>query len=115
MGTPKEISARQDEQIDTEKKAGINQAVEETNDDLVSEEKNSENFQNGVQRVKAITSVWSTKTMVLMFIPLYLDSFVDAFIVSIQTVLDLYNTSSLIKTQFESSTGALFAYVYSII
>ena len=69
MGTPKEISARQDEQIDTEKKAGINQAVEETNDDLVSEEKNLENFQNGVQRVKAITSVWSTKTMVLMFIP----------------------------------------------
>jgi len=49
-------------------KVGINQAVEETNDDLESKEKNSENFQNGVQRVRAITSVWSTKTMVLMFI-----------------------------------------------
>jgi len=68
MGTPKDTSSRQDGQMDTEMKVGINQAVEETNDDLESKEKNSENFQNGVQRVRAITSVWSTKTMVLMFI-----------------------------------------------
>ncbi|OQE26842.1 hypothetical protein PENSTE_c005G08780 [Penicillium steckii] len=93
MGTPDEASPREDRRSDPEKQNEINHVVEETNDDSEIKEKDSANFQNGVQRVRAITSVWSTKTMILMFILLYLVSFVDAFIVSIQTTLNPYITS----------------------
>lgn len=68
MGTPDEASPREDRRSDPEKQNEINHVVEETNDDSEIKEKDSANFQNGVQRVRAITSVWSTKTMILMFI-----------------------------------------------
>lgn len=68
MGTPDKASPREDRRSDPEKQNEINHVVEETNDDSEIKEKDSANFQNGVQRVRAITSVWSTKTMILMFI-----------------------------------------------
>ncbi|KAI9155166.1 MFS siderochrome iron transporter [Paramyrothecium foliicola] len=54
----------------------------------------SEEFQGGVQRVRAITSIWGWKTMWLMFSLFYLVSFADALLVSIQGSLNPYITSS---------------------
>lgn len=54
---------------DTEKMAGVHQSVNPSVDDKASlSSQDSANFQGGVQRVRAITSAWSTKTLVLMFI-----------------------------------------------
>ncbi|RYP39876.1 hypothetical protein DL767_001995 [Monosporascus sp. MG133] len=54
----------------------------------------SDEFQEGVQRVRAITTSWSKTTLWVMFILLYLVSFVDAVLVSVQSSLNPYVTSS---------------------
>ena len=56
---------------DAEKMGGFDfhQGVGNPSDDKVSlSDQDSHDFQGGVQRVRAITSTWSTKTLVLMFI-----------------------------------------------
>lgn len=64
-----EISQIKGPQQDAEKGVVVNQAVRETDDHLdLPERKNSGDFQGGVQRVRAITSVWSTTTLVLIFV-----------------------------------------------
>ncbi|RYP93453.1 hypothetical protein DL770_000496 [Monosporascus sp. CRB-9-2] len=54
----------------------------------------SDEFQEGVQRVRAITTSWSKTTLWVMFVLLYLVSFVDAVLVSVQSSLNPYVTSS---------------------
>lgn len=70
MSVPKEISLGQSvpDSTDAEKAVGVNHVVHETDDNLYMERKDSDNFQGGVQRVRAITSIWSAKTMALTFI-----------------------------------------------
>jgi hypothetical protein len=47
----------------------LNQAPNDRSDDKASiSDADSAEFQGGVQRVRAITASWSTKTLVLMFI-----------------------------------------------
>jgi cobyric acid synthase len=56
---------------DAEKMEGfdVHQGVDNPSDDKASmSDRDSRDFQGGVQRVRAITSTWSTKTLVLMFI-----------------------------------------------
>jgi hypothetical protein len=48
-------------------KAGIQQVVDEDDKASISD-KDSADFQGGVKRVRAITSSWSTKTLVLVFV-----------------------------------------------
>jgi hypothetical protein len=55
---------------DAEKMEGfdVRQGVDNPSDEASMSDRDSRDFQGGVQRVRAITSTWSTKTLVLMFI-----------------------------------------------
>lgn len=69
MVSSSQISPAPSAQGDAEKGTAVNGVVNETGDNLDSpERKDSDGFQNGVQRVRAITSVWSKKTLVLTFV-----------------------------------------------
>ncbi|PVI01015.1 putative transporter [Periconia macrospinosa] len=61
------------------------------------ESEKSETFQNGVERVRAITTIWSKATLISMFVLLYLISFVDMLQNYIDTALNPYITSSFGK------------------
>ena len=52
--------------FDIEKKGHAN--LHDTTSDGDSKSVESETFQNGVQRVRAITEIWSKKTLISMFI-----------------------------------------------
>lgn len=55
-------------QIDPEKNAvATNEPQELNGDEKKYDTDGSENFQDGVNRIRAITSVWSTKTLILVF------------------------------------------------
>ncbi|KAF1957683.1 siderophore iron transporter-like protein mirB [Byssothecium circinans] len=54
----------------------------------------SEEFQNGVERVRAITAIWGKKTLITMFVLLYLIAFIDMLQNYIDTALNPYITSS---------------------
>lgn len=55
--------------IDTEKNVPHNDAVFEVNNDQKQDsDGESEDFQEGVRRVRAITSVWTKQTMITMFV-----------------------------------------------
>ncbi|CAG8128411.1 unnamed protein product [Penicillium salamii] len=86
-------------EIGDAEKAGARQVVEHgvEHDQASISDKDSADFQGGVQRVRAVTSSWSKKTLVLMFILLYLVSFVDALLVSVQGALNPYITSEFGK------------------
>ncbi|KAL4890283.1 major facilitator superfamily domain-containing protein [Aspergillus ambiguus] len=73
---------------------GTNEFLPGNSDDS---DKDSTDFQDGIQRARAITSTWSKKTMWTMFILLYLVSFVDYLLVSIQGALNPYITSEFHK------------------
>jgi hypothetical protein len=54
---------------DTEKMAGFHQSMNDRSEDKMElSDRDPSEFQGGVQRVRAITTAWSTKTLVLMFI-----------------------------------------------
>lgn len=57
-------------EIGDAEKAGARQVVERgvEQDQASISDKDSADFQGGVQRVRAVTSSWSKKTLVLMFI-----------------------------------------------
>ncbi|CAI7678625.1 unnamed protein product [Penicillium pancosmium] len=94
MVASEEIAMRKDSQEDAEKAVVVNQVVRDNDFHLdIPEREDSDGFQGGVQRVRAITSVWSTKTLILTFVLLYLVSFVDALLTSVQTSLNPYVTS----------------------
>ncbi|OAX82443.1 hypothetical protein ACJ72_03205 [Emergomyces africanus] len=57
----------------------------------------SEVFQAGVKRVRAVASVWSKRTLWLTFGLLYLVSFVDMLLTSVQFALNPFITSSFDK------------------
>ncbi|KAK7217856.1 hypothetical protein V2G26_005859 [Clonostachys chloroleuca] len=57
----------------------------------------SQDFQDGVQRARAMTSVWTNKTLISMFVLLYLVSFIDILLQSVQSSLNPYITSSFGK------------------
>ncbi|KAL5342240.1 major facilitator superfamily domain-containing protein [Aspergillus crustosus] len=64
-----------------------------SNDEAFDSDANS-SFQEGVQRARAITSVWSKTSLVTMFCLLYLVSFVDYLQNSIDATLNPFITSS---------------------
>ena len=55
---------RPSKDMDIEKNPNLHSA----NSDDETKSVESENFQNGVQRVRAITEIWSKKTLITMFI-----------------------------------------------
>lgn len=65
---PQTAAHRTEAGIDYEKNIAYDNGAQEVNHDTKQEsDAESENFQGGVQRVRAITSVWSKKTMIIMF------------------------------------------------
>ncbi|KAK7403516.1 hypothetical protein QQX98_010694 [Neonectria punicea] len=99
---PQPVSAtRLSIEPDMEKHAAteINAEVHDTehDDQKTDSDADSATFQPGVERVRTITSVWSKKTLWLMFALLYLVSFVDTLLVSVQGSLNPYITSSFQK------------------
>ncbi|KAB8234512.1 major facilitator superfamily domain-containing protein [Aspergillus alliaceus] len=100
---PKSIASNHVEPVggardDTEKNEVVDRiTLEPVGNNVSITEKDSTIYQGGVQRVRAITSVWSKNTMWLMFGLLYLVSFVDMLLVSVQTSLNPYITSSFHK------------------
>ncbi|KAM3559340.1 hypothetical protein MY1884_003526 [Beauveria asiatica] len=68
--------------------------VREVNENEPTSEAGSIHVQDGVRRVEAITTVWSKKTMTVMFVLLYLVSFVDTLLQSVQGALSPYVTSN---------------------
>jgi hypothetical protein len=53
---------------DIEKNAGARFHAHEARSDAETKSVESEQFQNGVQRVRAITEVWDKKTLIIMFV-----------------------------------------------
>ncbi|KAJ0160147.1 Siderophore iron transporter mirB [Colletotrichum tanaceti] len=96
MATIEPQTGRQEAGADIEKSHAIDNGVREV-DEKNTSDVDSEVFQPGVQRVRAITSVWTKKTMIIMFCLLYLVSFVDALLQSVQGNLNAFITSSFSK------------------
>ncbi|CAO2655514.1 Nn.00g043170.m01.CDS01 [Neocucurbitaria sp. VM-36] len=71
--------------------------VHETNSDGETKSIESENFQSGVRRVRAITDIWGKKTLITMFIFLYLIEFVAFLQNAVFSSLDPFITSSFDK------------------
>ncbi|KAL5365589.1 major facilitator superfamily domain-containing protein [Aspergillus floccosus] len=83
---------------DMEKSAAPAEGVREfPPGNLSDSDQASTDFQDGIQRVRAITSTWSKKTLWIMIILLYLVSFVDYLLVSVQGALNPYITSAFHK------------------
>ncbi|KAH7324234.1 siderochrome-iron transporter MirB [Stachybotrys elegans] len=79
--------------------------VVETAPTKESDDAASEQFQGGVQRVRAITASWSPATMWIMFVLLFIVSFVDMVVVALQSSLDVYITSQFGAHGLLASTG----------
>ncbi|KAF9892060.1 hypothetical protein FE257_002466 [Aspergillus nanangensis] len=94
---PTSPSDRVSEEIHTSKDVDYEKNAVATGGELSDSDGNSAHFQEGVERVRGVTSVWSKKTMVLMFILLYFVSFVDWLLVSVQGALNPYVTSEFQK------------------
>ncbi|EGY22015.1 siderophore iron transporter mirB [Verticillium dahliae VdLs.17] len=107
------VAGAGNDNIDIEKSVAANQAVDEMpHDDLKADsDADSANFQGGVRRVRAITTVWSKKTLWLMFALLYLVSFVDQLTVSITYALNPYITSSFGKHGLLATVGIVSSIV----
>ncbi|KAJ4247424.1 hypothetical protein NW762_013099 [Fusarium torreyae] len=80
---------------DEEKNAAIPQTVASgVQADTDSNFESDGEYQEGVERVRAITSVWTKKTLISMFLMLYLISFVDMIMNYVDSALNPYITSS---------------------
>ncbi|CZS99586.1 hypothetical protein WAI453_002435 [Rhynchosporium graminicola] len=90
---------------DIEKIPASNNGNEFFYDEKLEEVEGSTHKQDGVKRVEAITSVWTKKTLVLMFILLYLVSFVELLMSSINSNLTAYVTSDFASHGLLGATG----------
>ncbi|KAH6683709.1 siderophore iron transporter mirB [Plectosphaerella plurivora] len=78
-----------------EKNVGFNNDAQEINrDEKQYDTDGSDNFQEGVNRMRAITSVWSKRSLICMFILFFVCSLADALVVSVHYALNPYVTSS---------------------
>ncbi|PVH77133.1 putative transporter [Cadophora sp. DSE1049] len=95
-----------DSTVDIEKNPANDENVNEVMyDEKLDSEDGSTHKQDGVKRVEAITTVWTKKTLVLMFILLYLVSFVELLMSSINSNLTAYVTSAFYSHGLLGATG----------
>ncbi|KAI0139403.1 MFS general substrate transporter [Hypoxylon sp. NC0597] len=92
------------EQEDSEKKISGDGNVKELGDTPESDG-SSTHKQDGVKRVEAITTVWSKELLIVMFILLYIVTFVDMLLQSVQSNLVPYVTSAFNKHGLLATTG----------
>ncbi|XXH00126.1 hypothetical protein Hte_006468 [Hypoxylon texense] len=91
---------------DVEKKTPGDFDINEMSDDRKDEsDASSELKQDGVKRVEAITTVWSKELLVVMFVLLYIVTFVDTLLQSVQGNLVAYITSAFHKHGLLATTG----------
>ncbi|KAH7093400.1 major facilitator superfamily domain-containing protein [Paraphoma chrysanthemicola] len=81
-------------EYDIEKSAQPTSHGVDNGSDSFKPDTDSEKFQDGVQRVRAITDIWSKQTLILMFIFLYLIEFVAFLQNAIDAALNPFITSS---------------------
>ncbi|CAE6996398.1 hypothetical protein P3342_000373 [Pyrenophora teres f. teres] len=84
-------------EMDVEKNVDSNVHAHEMGSNGDDKSVESETFQNGVQRVRAITEIWSKQTLIAMFIFLYLIQFVAFLQNAIDAALNPFITSSFGK------------------
>ncbi|GJC83247.1 MFS siderochrome iron transporter 1 [Colletotrichum liriopes] len=98
MATIEPQTGHQSAGAEIEKSPAFDNGVTEVQNDKPHEsDVDSVDFTPGVQRARAMTAVWSKKTMYLMFSLLYVVSFIDALLQSVQGNLNPYVTSSFNK------------------
>jgi MFS family permease len=84
--------------VDMEKnETGVNTHAHEAGSDAETKSVESETFQNGVQRVRAITEIWDKKTLITMFVFLYLIEFVAFLQNAMDSSLGAFVTSTFGK------------------
>ncbi|KAH6865955.1 major facilitator superfamily domain-containing protein [Alternaria rosae] len=91
---PVEGFGRPSRDIDMEKNGHQAFNAHETGSDGETKSVESENFQNGVQRVRAITEIWSTPTLITMLVFIYLIEFVAFLQNAIDAALNPFITSA---------------------
>ncbi|KAI8935593.1 hypothetical protein NX059_008159 [Plenodomus lindquistii] len=94
---PAEGFGRPSKEIDIEKSNSPAVDARDSHSDSDAKSVESEKFQNGVQRVRAITEIWDKKTLIAMFIFLYLIEFVAFLQNAVDASLNPYITSSFDK------------------
>ncbi|KAI0196369.1 siderochrome-iron transporter MirB [Astrocystis sublimbata] len=75
----------------------------------------SEHKQEGVRQVEALVSVWSRKVLIIMFILLYLVTFIDALLSVVQASLIPYITSSFSQHGLLATTSIIATIVGGVI
>ncbi|KAL4876390.1 major facilitator superfamily domain-containing protein [Aspergillus karnatakaensis] len=93
MAAQSEMAEEKGHQVSTVPAAEPPAYRNNSNDEAFDSDGNS-SFQEGVQRARAITTIWSKSMLVTMFCLLYLVSFVDYVQNSIDATLNPYITSS---------------------
>ncbi|KAJ2986482.1 hypothetical protein NUW58_g3300 [Xylaria curta] len=81
----------------------------------VTDETGSTHKQEGVRQVEAIVSVWSRQVLIVMFILLYLVTFVDALLQVVQSSLIPYVTSSFSRHGLLAATSVIATIVGGVI
>ncbi|KAI0465568.1 siderochrome-iron transporter MirB [Xylaria cf. heliscus] len=80
-----------------------------------ADEAGSAHKQDGVRQVEAIVSVWSKQVLIIMFILLYLVTFVDALLGVVQASLIPYITSSFSRHGLLATTSIIATIVGGVI
>ncbi|KPM39223.1 Siderophore iron transporter mirB [Neonectria ditissima] len=91
---------------DIEKRLSHDHEIQDLHDDEKPEISDQEaNKQDGVKRVEAITAVWSKQMLIVMFVLLYLVSFTDQLLQSVQGTLVPYITSEFSQHGLLATVG----------
>ncbi|GJN85613.1 hypothetical protein PLIIFM63780_009181 [Purpureocillium lilacinum] len=111
-GPPPQLATEQNPQLvtDLEKdriSEGHQYAEKDPEKDGSESDADSQEMQDGVKRVEAITQVWSRTELVAMFVLLYLVTFVDNLLQNVQGNLVPYVTSSFAQHALLSTTGVI--------
>ncbi|KAI1376563.1 MFS general substrate transporter [Hypoxylon crocopeplum] len=106
MAAPTTQAVPMSQEQDVEKKFSGDENIKEVGNGLdVESDTSSKHKQDGVKRVEAITTVWSKELLIVMFILLYLATFVDMLLQSVQSNLVPYITSAFNKHGLLATTG----------
>ncbi|KAI0377944.1 MFS general substrate transporter [Hypomontagnella monticulosa] len=106
MATPATQPPSVGEEQDVEKKFAADENAKELKEGHETEsDSSSAHKQDGVRRVEAITTVWSKELLVVMFVLLYIVTFVGMLLQSVQANLVPYVTSAFNKHGLLATTG----------
>ncbi|KAI8946086.1 siderochrome-iron transporter MirB [Xylaria longipes] len=117
MADPNTVSKPESHDGVVEKQPVSDDQVREVGDgrNPEADEAGSTHKQEGVRQVEAIISVWSKQVLILMFILLYLVTFIDALLGVVQSSLIPYITSSFSRHGLLATTEIIATIVGGVI